>query len=383
MVATASDYPVAPSGGSRLPAPALRCDLLLGLGFAVVAELELVLADPKEIEGDVLGHHLLNLLVVVGVGLRRVLPPGAVAAVALGFGIQPLVGSAPLATPYLAVLFVLASFGWYAYLRMGILLVLVVLVCGIGIDAATHEVRAADIVVNAVIVVAAWAAVHALRRATDRRVRVELDADRAARAAVEAERTRIAQDPHDSLAHALTLMVLQAGSARERTREPVATDAFTAIERGGREALADMHRFLGLLGPRDGEAPGIRDLDDLVAGARRGGVDVELQLDRDVVCTLPPSAATAVYRVVQEGLTNVVRHSDAATARVAVQRCGNDVVVRVSDTGRSTPPKTAGGGRGLTGLARRLALYGGSVTSAAQPDGWCLEARLPATKEPG
>jgi signal transduction histidine kinase len=231
-------------------------------------------------------------------------------------------------------------------------------------------------VVNVVILAAAWAALRGIRVATDRRVAAELDADRRARAAVEAERTRIAQDLHDSLAHALTLMTLHAGSARERAEQPVVVDALGSIERSGREALADMHRFLGLLGPRNGEAPGIDDLPDLAENVRRGGLAVALSVDAGAV---PPSVSTALYRVVQEALTNVVRHSDAHAAEVRICRTDRDVLAVVADDGRERAPRTTGGGRGLDGLRQRLALYDGTIAAGATEDGWRLEARIPLT----
>lgn len=366
----------------RLPGRSLRRDLLIGAACTLVAEVELLLLDPSEVDGAVATHHLLNLLVLPAVALRRVAPVASIAVVSVGFVVQPLLGTAPLATPYLVVLFLLASLGWHASLRTGAALVALVLVCGVGVEAVSNDARWADIVVNTVVIVGAWGALHVIRVATDRRVHAELEADRAARAAVEAERTRIAQDLHDSLAHALTLMVLQAGSARERSDDPVAAEALGSIERGGREALADMHRFLGLIGPRDGEAPGIADLADLAERVRGSGLTVHLEVDDTVPQALPPSVATTVYRVVQEGLTNVVRHSDAREVRVAVSRSRDEVVVEVVDDGSPAPARTAGSGRGLSGLGQRLALFQGSVQAGALAQGWQLEARIPLAGAP-
>ncbi|UMG91993.1 histidine kinase dimerization/phosphoacceptor domain-containing protein [Nocardioides sp. TF02-7] len=193
------------------------------------------------------------------------------AFVALGLVTDPLVGDAAVATPYLTILFLLGSLGWYAGPRTGLVGVAAVLGCGLAPDLLTGTAQPADVVVNAVLIVLPWVLLRGLRIATDRRVLAEVAADRTAREAVEAERRRIAQDLHDSMAHALTLITLHAGSARERTTDTGSADALAAIERSGREALADMHRYLGLLGPRDGEAPGLADIDDLVEGVRRGG----------------------------------------------------------------------------------------------------------------
>jgi signal transduction histidine kinase len=213
-----------------------------------------------------------------------------------------------------------------------------------------------------------------LRVSSDRRVRIEVDADRRARDAVAAERSRIARDLHDSMAHALTLITLQAGSARERTDQPIAQETLGAIAQTGREALADMHRFLDLIGPGDGEAPGVAHLPDLADGVRRGGLAVELHLDAP---DLPSSVSSTVYRVVQEGLTNVVRHSEARTAQVVVLRENQTVITRVTDDGRSVDARVSGSGRGIAGLRERLALFGGSIHSGPTPQGWALEARIP------
>lgn len=360
---------------SRSP---LARDALLGALLAAVSTIELVALDPELVEGSVVGHHVLNLLVLPSVALRRRSPLGSVLVASAGFAVQPLMGEAPVATPYLVLLFLLGSLGWYAATSVGAAGVAVVLASGLVYDVTTDDFRWADLVVNTAIIVAAWAALHLIRRATDHRIRAEvsaeLGADRAAREAVEAERARIAQDLHDSMAHALTLMTLQAGTIRERTCEPALVDALCSIETSGREALADMHRFLGLLGPREDEAPGIGDLADLVDGVRRGGLDVALEVDLDQV---PSSVGTTVYRVVQEGLTNVVRHSDARSASVRVRRQDTSLVTEVVDDGRPAPARTASGGHGLEGLRRRVGLFDGELSAGPTGKGWMLRARIP------
>ncbi len=349
-------------------------DLLAGTVVMAVAQIELLLLDGAQVEGGVLGHLLVNLLILPALAIRRISPLGSILVAAVGFAVEPLMGPAPVATPYLALLFLLGSLGWYAATRTGAVGVVVTLVGGLSYDLTTRDFRWADLVVNTVIIVAVWAAAHLMRRATDRRVGAELEADRAARDAVAAERERIARDLHDSMAHALTLMTLQAGGARERAEPGFTHDSFRAIERTGREALADLHRFLDLLGPTDEEAPGIGHLPDLVDGVRHGGLDVHLDVR---VGELTSSVSTAVYRVVQEGLTNVVRHSDAVRARVEVQCDDGMVVARVVDQGSPRPAAVTGSGRGLDGLRERLALFDGTLAARRGADGWLLEARIP------
>ena len=356
-----------------LPRSPLARDVLVGSLATVVAELELWLVADR-IEGSLVGHALVNLLVLPALALRRVSPVGSAMVGAASLALQPVVGPAPVAMGFLVLLVVLVSLGWHASTRRGAVGVAAVVAGGLVFDATTDDFLLADLVVNVVIIVAAWAAGRGMRVASDRRVAAEVEADRSARRAVQEERGRISRDLHDSLAHALTLITLQAGSARERTSDPVAGSSLGTIEETGREALGDMHRFLELLATPVGEPPGLDHLPDLVEGVRRSGLTVDL----DVVSgPVPQGVSTAVYRIVQEGLTNVVRHSDATRASVAVRREDRSLVTVVCSTGRARPPATPGSGRGLVGLRERLSLVGGSVESAATANGWRLEARIP------
>lgn len=354
-------------------------DLLAAGAVTVVAEVEVMLAADR-IESPLLGHVLVNLLVLPALAVRRTRPLTASLVAALSMAVQPWVGSAPVATGFLVLLAVLVSLGWYADTRRGVLGVAAVVAGGLVFDATTDDFLLADLVVNVVIIVAAWAAGRATRVASDRRVAAEVEADRAARIAVQEERARISRDLHDSLAHALTLITLQAGSARERVDHPVSTDALGAIEQTGREALADMHRFLRLLATPVGEPPGIGHLGDLVDGVRRHGLEVSLNLETPA--QVPQSVSTAVYRVVQEGLTNALRHSDATSATVAVSDDGRAVVAVVDSVGRPRRAAVPGSGRGLVGLRERLSTFGGSLDSGATSDGWRLEARIPLPEAP-
>lgn len=348
-------------------------DALLGLAVVAAAELELLTVDPGEVDGSVAGLHLLSLALLPAFTIRRVSPVGAVGVVALAFAYQPLLGSAPVAVPFLALLFLLASLGWYAGTAAGALgvgLTLLAAVPSALIDGSTP----ADLVVNATVVVAAWGSAHLVRIATDRRVAAEVEADRAARDAVAGERERISRDLHDSLGHALTLITLHAGGAREGTRQPQDRTAFEYIEHAGREALVDLHRFLELLGPGEDEAPGLAHLPQLVEGVRGQGIDVDLAVAAD---GLPASVETTVYRVVQEGLTNVVRHSAARRAVVEVRREPGEVRTTVRDDGHAVTTRVPSSGRGLVGLRERLGLFHGTLEYGDTPSGWLLEARIP------
>lgn len=359
-----------------LPHSPGRRDLLVAVAATVVAEAELALAADR-IEAPLLGHVLVNLLVLPALAVRRSRPLSAALIGSLSMLLQPLVGPAPVATGFLVLLAVLVSLGWYADLRRGVLGVSAVVAGGLVFDATTDDFLLADLVVNVVIIVSAWAAGRATRVASDRRVAAEVATDRAALMAVQEERARISRDLHDSLAHALTLITLHAGSARERAQDDVAADALGTIEQTGREALADMHRFLRLLATPVGDPPGIGHLGDLVEGLRRHGLDVALDLDVGATGSVPPSVSTAVYRVVQEGLTNALRHSDASAASVAVRSDSRAVVAVVDSVGRPREAATPGSGRGLVGLRERVSAFGGSLDSSATSEGWRLEAHIP------
>ena len=360
---------------SLSPRSPLVRDTVLGLLVTAIAEAELLLVADR-VEGSLAGHLLANLLILPGLTIRRLHPLGSALVAAVSLGLQPFVGEAPVATGFLVLLFVLASLGWYAETRRGLIGLGAVVAGGLVFDLTTDDFLLADLVVNVVILVAAWAAGNGIRLASDRRVAAEVEADRAALVAVQEERGRISRDLHDSLAHALTLITLQAGSARERVEDPLAGSVLGTIEGTGRQALADMHHFLELLATPAGEPPGITHLPDLIEGVRRNGLPVSLQVDPAPV---PQGVSTAVYRVVQEGLTNVVRHSEAQIAEVAVRHEGRSLVTVVASTGRPRAAATPGSGRGLVGLRERLSMFGGELESAATDDGWLLVARIPLT----
>ena len=348
-------------------------DLLVGAVVTAVALVELWLARSR-VEGALVEHVLTTLLILPALAVRRVSPLASAAIGAISLALQPYVGPAPVASGFLVLLFVLASLGWHASTRTGALGVALVVAGGLVFDLTTDDFLLADMVVNVVLLVATWAAGRAVRVASDRRVAAEVAADRAARLAVQEERGRISRDLHDSLAHTLTLITLQAGSARERSDDRDTAALLGSIESDARDGLAEMDRFLRLLDTTPEEQPGIDHLHGLVDGVRRGGLDVDVQISVDHV---PPTISTAVYRIVQEGLTNVVRHSDATAAQVAVRREGEALVTVVSSAGRARTATVTGSGRGLVGLRERLVLLGGTVESAPTSHGWQLEARIP------
>lgn len=356
-------------------------DASVAAGLTVVAQVELMVAGDR-VSAPLLLQHAAFAVMTGSVALRRVAPLIATLACSVGLVAQTIAGDAPVVGGLLALLLVVATLGYHAPWRRGVVGLVAMFAAVSSYELAAGRVVVGDLVANTVIVVGAWAAGRMVRVSTDRRVAAELAADRAARDAVAAERTRIARDLHDSVAHALTLMTLQAGTARERAEQPEVAARLHEIEEAGRTAVQDMHRFLQLLGePGEGpaEAPGLRDLDDLVAGVRAGGLPVKLHVEL-ASDDVPPSVSSAAYRVVQEGLTNAVRHAGAASATVTVRRLDDRLEVEVHDTGRGSVRRDlpAGSGRGLDGLRERVALFGGTLTAGADTfGGWRLAATIP------
>ena len=357
--------------------PAVR-DVLVAAVLVAVTQVE-VWAAHEQIEGSLPWQHVAFLLMTGAVAFRRTAPLGATVVCSAGLGLQTALGEAPVVGGFVAMLIVLVSLGYYASLRTGGIGLAVMLASVVSYDLVAATLVVADLVGNAMIAVLAWGAGRVLRVSIDRRVEAELSRDLFAREAVAAERGRIARDLHDSVAHALTMMTLQAGAARERSESPLVTGALAAIEHGGREAMQDMHRVLRLLGEANGhtEAPGLADLPELVERTRGLGTEVGLAID-DGVGDVPVSVSATIYRVVQEGLTNAMKHSSASRIDVAVRRAAGNLVVTVDDDGTREPRVALPeGGRGLVGLRERVELFGGCLAAGPGTSGWRLEATLP------
>jgi signal transduction histidine kinase len=218
--------------------------------------------------------------------------------------------------------------------------------------------------------------------------RAEAEHDAATRRAVELERARIASELHDVVTHNVSVMVVQAGAARQVLgRSPAdARDAMLAIEASGRNAMTELRHLLSLLTPdRTGEdelrpQPGLDDVPALVACVRAAGPAVELTIT-GTSAPLPPGLDLAAYRVVQEALTNVIKHAGDARTLVLISWSA-ELEIAVSDDGRGTG-HSAGHGRGLIGLRERAAIYGGSLDAGPRPGGgWRVRARFPLERPP-
>ena len=241
------------------------------------------------------------------------------------------------------------------------------------------------------VMVLVWSAGTALRvmerRAlvsTQRAIDAEVTAAAQVMAAVLDERTRIARELHDVVAHSLGVIVVQAGSAALVVDEDPAYvgDALETIRATGTEAMAEMRRVVAMLRDRDESGslhpqPGVSSLPTLVDHVRSTGLVVELSLDGEPRA-LPPGLDLAVYRIVQEALTNVGRHAEASSAHVRLRYREDALEVEIADDGRGP---TAGGsepGHGLIGMRERVALYGGRLeVGRLGTTGFMVRAMLP------
>jgi signal transduction histidine kinase len=205
----------------------------------------------------------------------------------------------------------------------------------------------------------------------------------AARIAIAEERARIARELHDIVAHAVSVMVLQVGAVRHRLPDALSEDrdALRGVEQAGRTALAEMRRLLGAM-RHDGDGlelapqPGLDGLDPLLEEVGRAGMPVRLHIDGEPFL-LPRAIDLSAYRIVQEGLTNALKHARARHADVTVRYGVEGLQLEVRDDGEGGSTSD-GLGHGLVGIRERVKIYGGEMTAGPAPaGGFVLSARLP------
>lgn len=227
---------------------------------------------------------------------------------------------------------------------------------------------------------------HSLQARTLDELNVELQRRRAedVRAATRVERARIARELHDVVAHSISVMVVQAGAAGrvidhdpQRAKEPLEQIRVT-----GKAALVEMRRLLGVLRTDDtglalAPQPGVAELNSLVAQIQASGLATRLEVNGDAAA-LPAGYDLATYRIVQEGLTNTLKHAGPASAVVRVDITHDLVTIEVRDDGAGRPAADGSTGHGLIGIRERVSLYGGTVDAGPSPEGgWHVAATLP------
>ncbi len=243
---------------------------------------------------------------------------------------------------------------------------------------------------TSVVLTIAWAIGFGLGRkfreadeARERLARAERERAERARLAVADERTRIARELHDVVGHSVSVMTVQASAARRllKPHQEKEREALLVVEQTGREALAEMRRMVGVLrrpeeAPALAPQPSLESLDRLIAQTRDAGLPVELRVEGDPE-TLPAGVDLTAYRLVQEGLTNAIKHARARHAEVVVRYADGHVELTVTDDG-SGDGGGEGGGHGLVGMRERVSVYGGELEAGPLAEGgYRLRARLP------
>jgi signal transduction histidine kinase len=217
----------------------------------------------------------------------------------------------------------------------------------------------------------------------DRAAQLEREREEQAQLAVADERGRIARELHDVIAHAVSVIVVQAQAGPHLLDEPQRVlGVFRAIESSGRDALVELRRLLGILRSEDeqlaiGPQPGLASLQSLVEQMRTSGLPVELRIEGEPV-HLPAGIDLSAYRIVQEALTNVVKHAGDAVAEVVIRYEAHALELDVVDDGRGRATSLNGSGHGLIGMRERVALYGGTLNAGTlNGGGYAVRARLP------
>jgi signal transduction histidine kinase len=309
-------------------------------------------------------------------------------AVTLSFVDGRLVGfTASASVAGLAAAFLLGNLGDAVRARLGLAVVL----SGAAIVAYNNPDRAsAELIFVPLLFVLGWLAGFSLRERAEqaqaaevRASQAERERDAATRIAVAEERARIARELHDIVAHAVSVMVLQVGAVRHKLPDALAEDrdALRSVEGAGRTALAEMRRLLAAM-RRDGDdvelmpQPGLESLDSLLEEVGRAGLPVRLHVDGEPL-PLPRAIDLSAYRIVQEGVTNALKHARASRADVTVRYEPNELQIEVRDNGEGGSTSD-GFGHGLVGVRERVKIYGGEMTAGtATGGGFILSTRLP------
>ena len=216
----------------------------------------------------------------------------------------------------------------------------------------------------------------------DSRARLaEREREVAAREAVVEERARIARELHDAVAHSVSMMVIQAGAERRVLGDGSTREVLQTIEQTGRDALTEMRRLVGMLrtdsSDRLAPQPRLADLPTLMTQVREAGLPVEFRVDGQRR-ELPVGIELSAYRIVQEALTNVLKHAGRATACVSVRYGSDSLELEIADDGAGVPADVPGGGHGLAGIRERVTLYGGKFdASPSQDGGFAVRVLLP------
>jgi signal transduction histidine kinase len=305
---------------------------------------------------------------------------------------------------FVVVIVLVASAGYHASRREA----LACLAVGLAIPAVLIPLEPqlggwSGAVFDAAFVALPWLAARALRNREDRAAALGTQlalAQARQREILHEERAQIARELHDIVAHSVSVILLQVGAARMRAPgQPGLAEPLHAAEASGRQALAELRRLLGVLNDASSERPGrdhaaderapeapqpsIATLDRLASTVRTAGLDIDLAIVGEVR-SLPPGLELSVYRIVQEALTNVLKHAQASRAEVRVGYGPDAVTIDVVDDGTARTASGVPAGHGLVGMRQRARVFGGTTTAGPAPGGgWQVRAEMPAEPQRG
>jgi signal transduction histidine kinase len=358
-----------------------RNDALLAAGAGALAVIDVVLNPGVH---PTWAAAVTEIPVALMLAWRRRLPLATTVLVCVGFAAESVLGvpgNQPV-MPLLSLVVALYTVAAHTPLRRAAAGFAVTVVAG-GVLSAFNPGDAwahlGNFLFGLVLTGATWAIGRVVRARTQRGDRLE--SERAG--AVAEERGRIARELHDVVAHSVSVMVVQAGAAQEvLDREPVrAREALEAVQETGRQALVELSRLVGLLRDDHEELglapqPGIGALDALVAKVRDAGLPVDLRIEGEPR-RVPLGVDLSAYRVIQEALTNALKHAGDARATVLLRYERDALELEVVDDGTAAS-NGAGGGHGLIGMRERVAVFGGELTAGPEPRrGFAVRVRLP------
>jgi signal transduction histidine kinase len=369
---------------SRWRISARTVDWIVAVLLTVGAELWIWIGD------DATGHRIWAAAaapaIMLPIGVRRLYPASVGTGVPVLLAITHTYWNPQFVgyvVAYICALYALAV--WTPVRRFAIGTAAIVLV-DLGLTAGS-EASLRGTVPFVVATVVAMLFVRRVLGDRERRIRLaERERDLAAREAVVAERTRIAREMHDVIAHHVSMIVVQAGAERSVIDEGSADlattrDVLASVEQSGRSALVEMRRLLGMLRQDENEPlapqPGLAEVPALIGQLREAGLHVEFSVEGEPRA-LPAGIDLSAYRIVQEALTNALKHAGDAHASVCVRYGADSIGLEIADDGDGAGSDVSAGGHGLVGMRERVALYGGRFQASRDPrGGFVVKAALP------
>jgi signal transduction histidine kinase len=344
---------------------------------------------------------LAALVAGLALAMRRRKPLTALAFIAVCISVSAGIGVSPVLDPFVAFPMYQVASSYERRRSLPALVVIIALFVSASVvhSVASHQAQLETL--GLVFVVAAWFVGDSVRaRRTyvaglaEQAAQRQRETEERAQRSVAEERLQIARELHDVVAHSLSVIAVQSGVGRHviDTQPDEAKRALAAVEATSRSALDELRRMLGVLRRDDGQraalapAPGVGALDPLMQQVRTAGYAVDLDICSTAVRTLSPGVEQSIYRIIQEALTNVVKHAGPARVHVEIRDDGDALVIEVNDDGRGLSrlptgaPDADGAGahHGIIGMRERVALYHGSLSVGPRPDGgFRVFARLP------